>query len=99
MTIRTVHQVISKKGLVIGEYMDLKLAKDMDNRTDVLYFIAEIIESQGVDEVLAEKIAEAMLDDGSRAELLSKIKSVKDLPADTEDDSDADSNTIDEDKH
>lgn len=81
MTIRTVHQVISKKGLVIGEYMDLKLAKDMDNRTDVLYYLADIIETQGVDEVLAEKIAEAMISDETRAELLSKLKSVKDLPS------------------
>ncbi|MFT5721270.1 MAG: hypothetical protein ACI9W6_001583 [Motiliproteus sp.] len=80
MSIRTVHQVINKKGAVIGEYMDLKLAKEMDNRTDVLYFIAEIIEAQGVDEVLAEKIAVAMLDDKVRQELLSKLKTVKEIP-------------------
>jgi hypothetical protein len=36
MTIRTVHQVINKTGTVIGEFMDIKLAKDLDNRTDVL---------------------------------------------------------------
>ena len=81
MTIRTVHQVISKKGLVIGEYMNLKFAKDMDNRTDVLYYIAEIIEAQGVDELIAEKIAEAIIDDKTRQSFLSKLKSVKDLPA------------------
>jgi hypothetical protein len=84
MTIRTVHQVISKKGLVIGEYMDLKLAKDMDNRTDVLYYIAEIIEAQGVNEGVAEKIAEAILDDRVRQEFLAKLKSVKDLPVEGE---------------
>ena len=33
MTIRTVHQVINKAGTVIGEFMDIKLAKDLDNRT------------------------------------------------------------------
>lgn len=81
MTIRTVHQVISKKGLVIGEYMDLKLAKDMDNRTDVLYYMADLIEAQGVDEKTAEKVAEALLDDSCRQELLVKMKSVKDLPS------------------
>ncbi|MFT6917118.1 MAG: hypothetical protein ACJAWL_003475 [Motiliproteus sp.] len=81
MSIRTVHQVINKKGEVIGEYMDLKLAKEMDNRTDVLYYIAEIIEAQGVDEVLAEKIALALLDDKVRQELLSKLKTVKEIPA------------------
>ena len=81
MTIRTVHQVISKKGLVIGEYMNLKFAKDMDNRTDVLYYIAEIIEAQGVDEIIAEKIAEAIIDDKTRQSFLAKLKSVKDLPA------------------
>ncbi len=80
MTIRTVHQVISRKGIVIGEYMNLKHARDMDNRTDVLYYIAEIIEGQGVDEATSEKIAEALLDDRTRAELLAKLKSVRDIP-------------------
>ncbi len=80
MTIRTVHQVISKKGLVIGEYMDLKHARDMDNRTDVLYYIAEMIEGQGVDENTAEKIAEHLIDDGVRNELLARLKTVKDMP-------------------
>ena len=84
MTIRTVHQVISKKGSVIGEYMDLKFAKEMDNRTDVLYYIAEIIEAQGVDESVAEKIAEQIIDDNNRQEFLTRLKSVKDMPADTE---------------
>ncbi|WP_143773561.1 hypothetical protein [Neptunomonas antarctica] len=60
--------------------MDLKLAKDMDNRTDVLYYIAEIIEAQGVNEAVAEKIAEAILDDSVRQEFSAKLKSVKDLP-------------------
>ncbi len=80
MTIRTVHQVISKNGSMIGEYMNLKHAKDMDNRTDVLYYIAEIIEAVGVDEIMAEKIAEAFLDDGRRQEMLVRLKSVKDIP-------------------
>ncbi len=82
MAIRTVHQVIGKDGSMIGEYMNLKHAKDMDNRIDVLYYIAEIIESQGVEEVLAEKIAETLLDDQRRQELLNRLKSVKDLPGD-----------------
>jgi hypothetical protein len=68
------------KGTVIGEYMDLKHARDMDNRTDVLYYIADIIESQGVDEATAEKIADAFLDDKTRPELLAKLKSIKDIP-------------------
>ena len=80
MTIRTVHQVISKKGLVIGEYMNLKFAKDMDNRTDVLYYVAELIEAQGVDETLAEKIAETIIDDNTRHDFLARLKSVKDIP-------------------
>ena len=84
MAIRTVHQVINKQGLVIGEYMDLKLAKEMDNRTDVLYFVAELIEAQGIKETEAEKIAEALLADSIRAELVNKLKSVKDLPDDAD---------------
>jgi len=81
MAIRTVHQVISKKGLVIGEYMDLKLAKEMDNRTDVLYYIADLVEAQGLDEAVAEKVAESLLQDEVRHELLGRLKTVKDLPA------------------
>ncbi|MEH6649214.1 MAG: hypothetical protein V7707_04215 [Motiliproteus sp.] len=80
MTIRTVHQVISPKGSVIGEYMDLKTAKEMDNRTDVLYYVADLVEALAVDEKTAEKVAEAMLDDQVRPELLARLKSVKDLP-------------------
>lgn len=80
MAIRTVHQVISKKGLVIGEYMDLKLAKEMDNRTDVLYYIADLVEAQGLDEAVAEKVAESLLQDEVRHELLGRLKTVKDLP-------------------
>ena len=82
MTIRTVHQVIGKNDQVIGEYMDLKLAKEMDNRTDVLYYLADLMEAQGVDEKLAERVSEQMLVDDQRAELLSRLKSVKDLPKD-----------------
>ncbi|HCH32226.1 MAG TPA: hypothetical protein DE045_04750 [Oceanospirillaceae bacterium] len=81
MAIRTVHQVIGKNEQVIGEYMDLKLAKEMDNRTDVLYYLADLMEAQGVDEQLAEKIAEQMLTDGQRSEILNRLKSVKDLPS------------------
>ena len=81
MTIRTVHQVINKTGTVIGEFMDIKLAKDLDNRTDVLYFIADLIESAGIDETTAEKVAEIMLDDNTRKNLLNQLKSVKDLPS------------------
>ena len=80
MTIRTVHQVISKRGIVIGEYMDLKLAKEMDNRTDVLYYVADLIEAQGVDEATAEKVAEALLQDDNRQALLGRLRTVKDLP-------------------
>ena len=79
MTIRTVHQVINKTGTVIGEFMDIKLAKDLDNRTDVLYFIADLIESAGIDETTAEKVADVMLEDSTRKQLLNQLKSVKDL--------------------
>jgi hypothetical protein len=61
--------------------MDIKLAKDLDNRTDVLYFIADLIESAGIDETTAEKVAEIMLDDNTRKNLLNQLKSVKDLPS------------------
>lgn len=81
MTIRTVHQVIDKTGTVIGEFMDIKLAKDLDNRTDVLYFIADLIESAGIDETTAEKVADVMLEDSTRKQLLNQLKSVKDLPS------------------
>ena len=81
MTIRTVHQVINKSGTVIGEFMDIKLAKDLDNRTDVLYFIADLIESAGIDETTAEKVADVMLEDNTRKQLLNQLKSVKDRPS------------------
>ena len=81
MTNRTVHQVINKSGTVIGEFMDIKLAKDLDNRTDVLYFIADLIESAGIDETTAEKVADVMLEDNTRKQLLNQLKSVKDLPS------------------
>ena len=81
MTIRTVHQVINKSGTVLGEFMDIKLAKDLDNRTDVLYFIADLIESAGIDETTAEKVADVMLEDNTRKQLLNQLKSVKDLPS------------------
>jgi hypothetical protein len=80
MTIRTVHQVINKSGIVIGEFMDIKLAKDLDNRTDVLYFIADLVETAGIDETTAEKVAEIMINDHTRKELLNQLKTVKDLP-------------------
>ena len=80
MAIRTVHQVIGKNEQVIGEYMDLKLAKEMDNRTDVLYYLADLMAEQGVDEQLAEHIAEQILNDQQRSEILNRLKSVKDLP-------------------
>ena len=81
MTIRTVHQVINKSGTVIGEFMDIKLAKDLDNRTDVLYFIADLVETSGIDETTAEKVAEIMLNDNTRKQLLNQLKTVKDLPS------------------
>jgi hypothetical protein len=81
MTIRTVHQVINKTGTVIGEFMDIKLAKDLDNRTDVLYFIADLVETAGIDETTAERVAEIMLNDDTRKQLLNHLKTVKDLPA------------------
>ncbi len=84
MTIRTVHQVINKSGTVIGEFMDIKLAKDLDNRTDVLYFIADLVETAGLDEATAEKVAEIMINDNTRKELLNQLKTVKDLPSNNE---------------
>ena len=84
MTIRTVHQVINRTGTVIGEFMDIKLAKDLDNRTDVLYFIADLVETAGIDESTAEKVAEIMIDDTTRKQLLNQLKTVKDLPSASE---------------
>jgi len=63
--------------------MDIKLAKDLDNRTDVLYFIADLVESVGIDEAQAEKIGELMLEDTVRKQLLTQLKTVKDLPTPT----------------
>jgi hypothetical protein len=88
MTIRTVHQVINKSGIVIGEFMDIKLAKDLDNRTDVLYFIADLVETAGIDETTAEKVAEIMINDSTRKELLNQLKTVKDLPSTSEEKND-----------
>jgi len=88
MTIRTVHQVINRTGRVIGEFMDIKLAKDLDNRTDVLYFIADLVETAGIDESTAEKVAEIMIDDTTRKQLLNQLKTVKDLPSASEEKND-----------
>jgi hypothetical protein len=88
MTIRTVHQVINRTGTVIGEFMDIKLAKDLDNRTDVLYFIADLVETAGIDESTAEKVAEIMIDDTTRKQLLNQLKTVKDLPSASEEKND-----------
>ena len=88
MTIRTVHQVINKSGIVIGEFMDIKLAKDLDNRTDVLYFISDLVETAGIDETTAEKVAEIMINDNTRKELLNQLKTVKDLPSKNEEKND-----------
>ena len=88
MTIRTVHQVINKSGIVIGEFMDIKQAKDLDNRTDVLYFIADLVETAGIDETTAEKVAEIMINDNTRKELLNQLKTVKDLPSTNEEKND-----------
>ena len=88
MTIRTVHQVINKSGTVIGEFMDIKLAKDLDNRTNVLYFIADLVETAGIDETTAEKVAEIMLNDNTRKQLLNQLKTVKDLPSSSSENND-----------
>ena len=88
MTIRTVHQVINRTGTVIGEFMDIKLAKDLDNRTDVLYFIADLVETAGIDESTAEKVAEIMINDTTRKQLLNQLKTVKDLPSASEEKND-----------
>ncbi len=80
MTIRTLHQVIGRNDQVIGEFMDLKQAKEMDNRTDVLYFLADLMEAQGISEQQAETIAEHMLNDEVRSEVITRLRSVKDLP-------------------
>ena len=81
MAIRTVHQVINRTDTIIGEFMDIKLAKDLDNRTDVLYFIADLVETAGIDESTAEKVAEIMIDDITRKQLVNQLKTVKDLPS------------------
>lgn len=80
MAIRTLHQVIGRNDQVIGEFMDLKQAKEMDNRTDVLYFLADLMEAQGISEQQAETIAEHMLNDEVRSEVITRLRSVKDLP-------------------
>ncbi|HCH22956.1 MAG TPA: hypothetical protein DE179_01495 [Oceanospirillaceae bacterium] len=80
MTIRTLHQVIGRNDQVIGEFMDLKQAKEMDNRTDVLYFLADLMEAQGISEQQAETIAEHVLNDEVRSEVITRLRSVKDLP-------------------
>lgn len=68
--------------------MDIKLAKDLDNRTDVLYFIADLVETAGIDESTAEKVAEIMIDDTTRKQLLNQLKTVKDLPSTSQEKSD-----------
>jgi len=68
--------------------MDIKLAKDLDNRTDVLYFIADLVETAGIDESTAEKVAEIMIDDTTRKQLLNQLKTVKDLPSASQEKSD-----------
>ena len=80
MAIRTLHQVIGRNDQVIGEFMDLKQAKEMDNLTDVLYFLAYLMEAQGISEQQAETIAEHMLNDEVRSEVITRLRSVKDLP-------------------
>ena len=79
MTIRTLHQVIGRNDQVIGEFMDLKQAKELDNRTDVLYFLADLMEDQGISEQQAETIAEHMLNDEVRGAVITRLRSVKDL--------------------
>jgi hypothetical protein len=81
MTIRTLHQVIGRNDQVIGEFMDLKQAKELDNRTDVLYFLADLMEDQGISEQQAETIAEHMLNDEVRGAVITRLRSVKDLPS------------------
>ena len=78
MTIRTLHQVIGRNDQVIGEFMDLKQAKELDNRTDVLYFLADLMEDQGISEQQAETIAEHMLNDEVRGAVITRLRSVKD---------------------
>ena len=68
--------------------MDIKQAKDLDNRTDVLYFIADLVETAGIDETTAEKVAEIMINDNTRKELLNQLKTVKDLPSTNEEKND-----------
>jgi hypothetical protein len=80
MTIRTLHQVIGRNDQVIGEFMDLKQAKELDNRTDVLYFLADLMEDQGISEQQAEIIAEHILNDEVRGAVITRLRSVKDLP-------------------
>ena len=68
--------------------MNIRLAKDLDNRTDVLYFIADLVETAGIDESTAEKVAEIMIDDTTRKQLLNQLKTVKDLPSTSEEKND-----------
>ena len=83
MAIRTLHQVIGRNDQVIGEFMDLKQAKEMDNRTDVLYFLADLIEDQGIGEQQAESIAEMLINDNVRSDVIGRLRSIKNIPSTT----------------
>tara|TARA_R110002094_G_scaffold28211_1_gene41196 strand:- start:86 stop:376 length:291 start_codon:yes stop_codon:yes gene_type:complete len=79
-----VYRVKNKHGKLVGETMDLKLAKILDTNTDILYFLANILEeSCGLDEAVSEKVAEALMADDVRADIIKQLKSVKTLPVES----------------
>lgn len=82
MAVVNLYRVDDRKGKVVGVYMDPKTAKIIDHRTDVMYEIADKLEAEGIEESVAEKVAERLIED--RQNLIPLLKSVKDIPADVE---------------
>jgi hypothetical protein len=85
MSIEIVYQVINERsGEVIGVYTDKKIANIVDQRTDALYEVSDLLEKSGSlsDEKLRDTIAEFILN--NRKELFDVLKSVKDIPVEGE---------------
>lgn len=78
MAIEVIYRVTDRKGKVVGEYMDSKLANIIDKRMDVMYEIADRLIATGLDESQADVTAEMILN--SRNDFMDLLKSVKDIP-------------------
>lgn len=81
MSVEIVYRVVKTNGELAGEYMDKKLADAHDQKLDCIYTLVELMleKSSHLDEASAEKIAEHLVD--NKAELMSALKKVKDVPA------------------